>query len=34
MTPPKVVHKALENEIRPLEIPVIPKTREDSWGIR
>lgn len=35
MTPPlKVVHKALEKELRPLVIPVIPKTREDIWGIR
>jgi len=35
MTSPfKVVHKALEKEIRPLEIPIVRKTREDAWGIR
>ena len=35
MTSPfKVVHKALEKEIRPLEIPIVRKTREDGWGFR
>jgi hypothetical protein len=35
MTPPlKGVHKALEKEIRPLEIQVNWKTREDFWGLR
>lgn len=33
-SPLKVVHKALEKEIRPVEIPIIRKTREDAWGIK
>jgi hypothetical protein len=33
-SPLKVVHQALEKEIRPLEIPIVLKTREDAWGSR
>ncbi|EUC67023.1 defects in morphology protein 1precursor [Rhizoctonia solani AG-3 Rhs1AP] len=28
------VHKKLEREIRPIEVEITPKTREDAWGLR
>ncbi|CAE6507015.1 unnamed protein product [Rhizoctonia solani] len=28
------VHKKLEQEIRPIEVEITPKTREDAWGLK
>ncbi|KAG8716058.1 hypothetical protein FRC11_010251 [Ceratobasidium sp. 423] len=28
------VHKKLEREIRPAEVEITPKTREDTWGLK